>query len=97
MTKKILITGAAGQLGTALQRKLRDKFDIFTEFESKYAFYDLGFNLRPTEITGFLGLAQLKYLPNNIKKNSRYNILRIGYNFMFNFFINFIFIKIVIK
>ena len=29
MSKKILITGAEGQLGLALQRKLIDKFDIF--------------------------------------------------------------------
>lgn len=33
-----------------------------SNFESKYAFYDLAFNMRPTEITGFLGLEQLKYL-----------------------------------
>ena len=29
MSRKILITGAEGQLGVALQRKFRDKFDIF--------------------------------------------------------------------
>ena len=38
-----------------------------SEFHSKYTFYDLGFNLRPTEITGFLGLFQLQYLDENIK------------------------------
>lgn len=29
------------------------------EFQARYAFYDLGYNLRPTEITGFLGLRQV--------------------------------------
>ena len=29
MAKRILITGAEGQLGVALQRKFRDKFDIY--------------------------------------------------------------------
>jgi CDP-6-deoxy-D-xylo-4-hexulose-3-dehydrase len=33
-----------------------------SDFDAKYTFYDLAFNLRPTEITGFLGLEQLKYL-----------------------------------
>lgn len=44
------------------QAPLRHKHGILNEFEAKYAFYDLGYNLRPTEITGFLGLEQLKYL-----------------------------------
>lgn len=44
------------------QKKWREKHNIESEFHSKYAFYDLGFNLRPTEITGFLGLYQLKSL-----------------------------------
>jgi len=47
------------------QRRLREKHGIKSEFEAKYTFYDLGFNLRPTEITGFLGLTQLKYLEEN--------------------------------
>ena len=48
------------------QVKWRKKFGIQNEFEAKYAFYDLGVNLRPTEITGFLGLLQLGYLDENI-------------------------------
>ena len=32
------------------------------EFYDKYTFYDLGFNLRPTEITGFIGNNQMKHL-----------------------------------
>jgi CDP-6-deoxy-D-xylo-4-hexulose-3-dehydrase len=55
------------------QLKWRRKFNIKSEFDAKYTFYDLGFNMRPTEITGFLGLNQLKYLEQNI--------LRRGENF----------------
>lgn len=38
-----------------------------SEFYSKFLFHDLGFNFRPTEITGFLGLYQLQFLDRNIK------------------------------
>ncbi|HEY4494601.1 MAG TPA: DegT/DnrJ/EryC1/StrS family aminotransferase, partial [Candidatus Paceibacterota bacterium] len=44
------------------QKHWRDKHGIKSEFHAKYTFYDLGFNLRPTEITGFLGLHQLPFL-----------------------------------
>lgn len=49
------------------QRKLRQRCNIKSEFEAKYTFHDLGYNMRPTEITGFLGLVQLKYLPENCR------------------------------
>lgn len=49
------------------QNMLRKKYNIKSEFESKYIFYDIGFNMRPTEITGLLGIEQLKYLKNNLK------------------------------
>lgn len=38
------------------------------EFYNKYQFFELAYNLRPTEITGFLGLAQLKLLDKNIAR-----------------------------
>lgn len=44
------------------QKTRREKHNVESEFHSKYLFYDLGYNLRPTEITGFLGLCQLKSL-----------------------------------
>ena len=50
------------------QIKLRKKNNIESEFYAKYSFYDLGYNLRPTEITGFIGLLQLQYLEDNINK-----------------------------
>lgn len=40
---------------------LRKKHNI-NDFYDLYAFYYLGYNLRPTEITGFLGCEQLKYI-----------------------------------
>ncbi len=58
------------------QAKWRDKFAVKNEFESKYTFYDLGFNLRPTEITGFLGLRQLEALEGTlIKRESNFKLL----------------------
>jgi CDP-6-deoxy-D-xylo-4-hexulose-3-dehydrase len=55
-------------LNSSQQFKWRKKFNIDSEFQAKYTFYDLGFNFRPTEITGFLGLYQLQFLTDNIKK-----------------------------
>jgi CDP-6-deoxy-D-xylo-4-hexulose-3-dehydrase len=50
------------------QNKWRTKYAIDSEFQAKYTFYDLAYNFRPTEITGFLGLTQLQYLDSNISK-----------------------------
>lgn len=55
-------------LSPSERNKLRRKYRI-GEFYGKYTFYDIGYNLRPTEIQGFLGLNQLKYL--NIMINKR--------------------------
>jgi CDP-4-dehydro-6-deoxyglucose reductase, E1 len=49
------------------QRSLRRASRV-SDFEAKYTFYDLAYNLRPTEITGFLGNNQLKYLRDTVKK-----------------------------
>ena len=53
------------------QHKWRKKFGIKSEFDAKYTFYDLGFNLRPTEITGFIGLFQLQFLAENIQRREK--------------------------
>jgi CDP-6-deoxy-D-xylo-4-hexulose-3-dehydrase len=58
-------------LNARQQIKWRRKFNVSSEFDAKYTFYDLGYNLRPTEITGFLGLTQLQYLPENIAVRER--------------------------
>jgi CDP-6-deoxy-D-xylo-4-hexulose-3-dehydrase len=58
------------------QQKWRTKFGIESEFQAKYTFYDLGYNFRPTEITGFLGQYQMQFLGENIIKREQ-NYLRI--------------------
>ena len=68
LDEMLCITRANGwdrNLQFSAQRRLREKHGVKSEFEAKYTFYDLGFNMRPTEITGFLGLSQLKYLADN--------------------------------
>lgn len=42
--------------------KWHKKHKIFSGFMSNFIFYDLAYNLRPTEITGFLGHYQLEFL-----------------------------------
>lgn len=46
--------------------QLRQTNDV-GEFFDKFTFYVPGYNLRPTEITGFLGVEQLKYLDQMIR------------------------------
>jgi CDP-4-dehydro-6-deoxyglucose reductase, E1 len=52
------------------QGKLRKKYKV-DKFYGKYTFYDIGFNFRPTEIQGFIGLDQLRYLDEIINKRER--------------------------
>lgn len=62
-------------LTKAEQEKLRTRFKV-DEFYGKYTFYDIGYNLRPTEIQGFLGADQLKYLNKIVnKRESNYKKL----------------------
>ncbi len=58
-------------LDPAAQQKWRERYGVASEFESKYTFYDLAYNLRPTEITGFLGQQQLSHLDENISNRER--------------------------
>jgi CDP-6-deoxy-D-xylo-4-hexulose-3-dehydrase len=58
-------------LNAASQLKLRNKHKVNSTFYSRYTFYDLGYNLRPTEIQGFLGINQLKYIGEIVKKRER--------------------------
>ena len=44
------------------QQEIRDKYKVNSSFYSRYTFYDLGYNLRPTEINGFIGNTQIPYL-----------------------------------
>lgn len=40
------------------------------DFNNLYTFFQLAYNLRPTEITGFLGLEQIKYIEEITKKRN---------------------------
>lgn len=48
-------------LSSEKQEELRINHNV-NEFYSKYTFYDLAYNCRPTEINGFIGNIQLNYL-----------------------------------
>lgn len=65
MLRIVRANGWDRNLTPAQQARWRARYEVASEFEAKYTFYDLGFNLRPTEITGFLGLEQLRYLQAN--------------------------------
>lgn len=59
------------------QRNLRARHKVNSTFYSRYTFYDLGYNLRPTEIQGFLGSLQLKYI-NKIVRTRNRNFMQIA-------------------
>jgi CDP-6-deoxy-D-xylo-4-hexulose-3-dehydrase len=68
MLKMVRANGWDRNLTAAQQLKIRTAHGIRSEFDAKYTFYDLGFNMRPTEITGFLGMFQLQFLEDGINK-----------------------------
>jgi CDP-6-deoxy-D-xylo-4-hexulose-3-dehydrase len=56
------------------KKELRSQYGI-SEFNSKYTFYNAGFNLRSTDLQAFLGIEQLKKLDYIIKKrNENFNL-----------------------
>lgn len=64
------------------QQQIRDKHKVNSTFYSRYTFYDLGYNLRPTEINGFIGNTQLPYLDEIIetRQNTFLEIAKSIYN-----------------
>ena len=76
MLRMVRANGWDRNLTAQQQHQWRKKFDINSEFEAKYTFYDLGFNMRPTEITGFLGQYQMQFLDANIETRQA-NYLRL--------------------
>lgn len=66
MLRIVRANGWDRNLNANQQHKWRKKYSLHSEFDAKYTFYDLGYNLRPTEITGFLGRYQLQFLKENI-------------------------------
>lgn len=71
LAEMLVISRANGwdrNLSAISQKRMRQKHNIKSEFDAKYTFYDLAYNVRPTEITGFLGKVQLGYLEQNIRQ-----------------------------
>lgn len=62
MVRLVRAHGWDRNLAIQEQAKIRQKFQVNSTFYSRYTFYDLGYNLRPTEIAGFLGNNQLNYI-----------------------------------
>ncbi|TSC72483.1 MAG: hypothetical protein G01um101438_567 [Parcubacteria group bacterium Gr01-1014_38] len=62
MVRIVRAHGWDRNLDRTTQTALREKHRVASTFYSRYTFYDLGYNLRPTEIAGFLGNAGLPYL-----------------------------------
>lgn len=59
------------------QLKIRVEYNVNSTFYSRYTFYDLGYNLRTTEINGFIGNTQMKYIDEIINKRKN-NFLKIA-------------------
>ena len=70
MLKLVRAHGWDRNLSLSNQQIIRDKYKVNSTFYSRYTFYDLGYNFRPTEINGFIGNTQIKYLPKILKKRS---------------------------
>jgi len=59
------------------QLRMRIKHNVNETFYSRYTFYDLGYNFRSTEINGFIGNIQLRYIDEIIRKRQA-NFLRLA-------------------
>lgn len=77
MLRLVRAHGWDRNLDSMSQLSFSKKHKINSLFYSRYTFYDLGYNLRPTEINGFIGNTQIKFLSQIIKKRNR-NFLKIA-------------------
>jgi CDP-6-deoxy-D-xylo-4-hexulose-3-dehydrase len=68
MLRLVRAHGWDRNLSFTKQNEIRNKFKINSTFYSRYTFYDLGYNLRPTEIVGYIGNQQLKYIDEVVSK-----------------------------
>ncbi len=77
MLRLVRAHGWDRNLAEAKQQKIRSKHKVNSTFYSRYTFYDLGYNLRPTEINGFIGNTQVPYLNEIVGKRQK-TFLRIA-------------------
>jgi CDP-4-dehydro-6-deoxyglucose reductase, E1 len=71
MLRLVRAHGWDRNLNFVKQNEIRNKFKVNSTFYSRYTFYDLGYNLRPTEINAFIGNCQIKYLSEILNKRKR--------------------------
>lgn len=71
MLRLVRAHGWDRNLSTVEQDKIRIKHRVNSTFYSRYTFYDLGYNLRPTEINGFIGNLQIEYIDEVIAKRNK--------------------------
>ena len=76
MLRLVRAHGWDRNLETHNQAELRKKNDI-NDCYARYTFYDLSYNLRPTEIGAFIGNTQLKHIRETTKKR-RDNFVKIA-------------------
>lgn len=77
MLKLVRAHGWDRNLNNYQKKLLRKKFGIHSDFYGSYTFYDLGYNFRPTEINGFIGNYQLKYIDEILQKRNA-NFIRLA-------------------
>ncbi|MCL5432574.1 MAG: DegT/DnrJ/EryC1/StrS family aminotransferase [Patescibacteria group bacterium] len=77
MLKLVRAHGWDRNLSEKRQVRIRNKFKVNSSFYSRYTFYDLGYNFRPTEINGFIGNLQIEYIDEIIKKRKA-NFIKIA-------------------
>ena len=71
MLKMVRANGWNRNLDSNEQSLLPTTNSAIDEFDSKYTFYDLGFNLRPTELAAVIGRTQIKLLDASIEKRAK--------------------------
>jgi len=71
MLRLVRAHGWDRNLSIERQEEIRRKYKVNSTFYSRYTFYDLGYNLRPTEINGFLGNNQLQYIDKIVKQREK--------------------------
>jgi len=71
MLRLVRAHGWDRNLSISDQNKIRIKHRVNSTFYSRYTFYDLGYNLRPTEINGFIGNLQMEYIDEVLEKRNK--------------------------
>ena len=71
MLRLVRAHGWDRNLNEKKQLQMRNRHKVNSTFYSRYTFYDLGYNLRPTEINGFIGNTQIPYLKEIVSQRQK--------------------------